>query len=274
MLFFRMRWVILIAVLILRVQGFAQIGENSCRLQLEKANLANEMGNYPTALMRFDSCLIYCSTGIAGIDINTGKARALNGLLQFTEAISAAETALQLARNNCPAALIERAFANFSLHKPDEAKADYNHLEALSSKAKDPKKKAIFLWGMARLNWQIKNLPLAFRQIDQAISLDPANPAFDLLTGDIKAAQGLFPEAMANYNTALSKQADPLLVAKKKAITFTGDMQVKYQIHDAKELRIKLGIEEKKQFCNYWKPLVAAALTNEQEKLYFSFICF
>lgn len=271
-----MRWVILIAVLILKVPVYAQTGENAhnCRSQLEKANLANEMGNYPAALLRFDSCLISCSMGMSGIDINAGKARALNGLHQFTEAISAAKTALQLAHNNCPAALTERALANFSLGNPAEAKADYNQLEALSSKAKDPKKKAILLLGMARLNWKNEDIPLAFRQIDQAISLDPANPAFDLLSGDIKAAQGRFPEAMAYYNSGLSKLADPQLVAKKKAIAFTGDMQVKYQTHDAKELRIKLGIEEKKLFCNYWKPLVADALANEQEKLYFSFICF
>ena len=271
-----MRWVILFAVLILRVPVYAQTGENARRCQelLEKANLANEMGNYPTAGMLFDSCLISCSTGLAGIDINAGKARALNGLHQYPEAISAAETALQLAHNMCPAALTERAFANFSLHKPAEAKTDYNQLESWSSKAKNPKEKAILLAGMARLNWQTEDLPLALRQIDQAISLDPANPAFNILSGDINGAKGRFPEAMANYDIALAKQADPLLVAKKKAIAFTTAKQLKYQTYDAKELRIKLGIEEKKQFCNYWKPLVAAGLANEQEKLYFSFICF
>lgn len=271
-----MRWVILIAVLILKVPVYAQTGENAhrCRAQLEKANLANEMGNYPSALLLFDSCLNSCASGMAEININAGKARTLNGLDQYPEAISAAETALQLAQNNCPAALIERAFANLSLHKPAEAKTDYNQLEAWSSKAKDPKEKAILLLGMARLNCQNEDIPLALRQIDQAISLDPANPAFNILTGDINASKGRLPEAMANYDSALAKKADTLVVAKKKAIAFTTAKQLKYHAHDAKELRIKLGIEEKKQFCNYWKPLVAAGLANEQENLYFSFICF
>ncbi|ULQ51465.1 tetratricopeptide repeat protein [Flavihumibacter fluvii] len=274
-LFRMMQWLILIGELFLFSPCFAQESppSDSCWNFLQKANQANELGHYDAALRLFDTVLQNCKSKVVLIEGNTGKARALNGLLQFPEAISTAETALTLAQKKSFTALFERADAYYATNKIKEATADYTQLENRSLKSTNPKEKAFLLSRIARLNWRQQKKSLAFQQVSKAISLDPGNASYYLLQGDFKSAEGKVAEAMANYDKALTYRANQQLAAQKKAVAFTAAMQQKYQVQDAKELKIKLGISEKQELCDYWKSLFNTGYTYKQEELYFSLIC-
>lgn len=277
MLHFRMKhWLIICGCFFLNSICFSQgtPKPDSCWLQLQKASKANDLGNYDPALRLYDSCLETCKGSMAIIDGNTGKARALNGLQKHNEAIAAAKAALGSAQNKSSAALFERADALFALEQSTAATADYALLDNRSIKSNNPKEKAFIISRLAKLNWRQKKYSQAYQQIAKAISLDPGNASFYLVYGDFYAEEGKQKEAMAKYTNAGDKHADEQVVAKKKAAAYTIAMQMKYKVHDAKELKIKLGISEKQSFCDYWKSLFSTGYSNKQEELYFSLICF
>ena len=277
MLHFRMkRWLLFFSCFVLYSACFSQgtLNPDSCWLQLQKANKANDLGNYEPALRLYDSCLETCKGSMYIIDGNTGKARALNGLEKYDEAIFVAKTALGSAQNKSSTALFEKADALFATGQTTLAIADYNLLEQKSIKSANPKEKAFIISRLARLNWRQQKYSQAYKQIAKAISLDPGNASYYLVYGDFYSADGKLEDAMKIYNVGGDKHADEQVVAKKKAVAYTAAMQLKYKVHDAKELKIKLGISEKQTLCDYWKSLFNTGYTNKQEELYFSLICY
>ncbi|MBZ5858851.1 tetratricopeptide repeat protein [Flavihumibacter profundi] len=276
MLHFRMRrWATILIFLAAYMPGFSQetAKTDNCLDYLKKGNSANELGSYEDALLYFDSLLATCKTSTSLINGNAGKARAMNGLNRYPEAIAAAQSALEKAQNKSVIALFERADAYFAMNKTTEANADYDQLEKRSLKTTNTKEKAFILSKLSMLNLRQNKTSEAIRLVNKAISLDPANPSLFILQGDIKSKSGQLTEAFTYYDRALSNKAEPLLIHKKKADAFTFAMQQKYQVHDAKELRLKMGINEKQEFCELWKNAFSNGYTNKRDELAFSLIC-
>lgn len=270
-----MRWLFLLIGLGLAIPGFSQEIRftDSCWTLLQKAGLANEFGEYESALHLCDSSLRGCKSKLVLTGAYTGKARALNGLKRYPEAIAAADAALSLAKNSSIAALAERAEAHFSAHQDPAGIKDYNTLDHRLQQSTKPREKAFILAKLANLNWLRGNRSLAMKQVNKSISLDPPSASYYQQLGDYKVLDNKIPEALQCFEKAAANHGNEQLLAWKKARAFSLSMQQKYRLHDAKELKIKLRIDEKLAYCEYWKAAFNAGYTNKQDELNFSFIC-
>lgn len=253
-------------------QAGAQQGDR-CISLLTKGDQANELGNFEQALLCFDSVLVECPSRITQLNGLTGKARALNGLNRCSEALPVAASALRLAQQKSVNAVFEQAYARFALQDLPGARADYAMLEKRLSLSHSSREKAFILSRLAILNQRQQKLPEATLLLQKAISLDPANPSMFVLLGDLKIAGQQAEEAFVQYDKAAALRASTVLIAKKKAAGFSTIMQEKYQVKEAKELRLKMGIADKQQYCDLWKALFALGYSNSQEELAFTLIC-
>lgn len=273
MLLFGMNRLVFILLLAITLRpAMAQQGDRCIGL-LTKGDQANELGNFDQALLFFDSVLAECPARITRLNGFTGKARALNGLNRCAEALPVAAAALQLAQQKSVNAVFEQAYARFALQDFPQAQADYALLEKRLSLSRSNREKAFILSRLAILNQRQNKLPEATQLQQKAISLDPMNPSMFVLLGDIKAAGQQLEEAFNQYDKAAVLRATPVLIARKKAVAFTSAMQGKYLVKEAKELRLKMGIADKQQFCDLWKALFALGYSNNQEELAFTLIC-
>lgn len=247
--------------------------EDRCIGLLTKGDEANELGNYEQALLLFDSLLAECPSKITRLNGLTGKAKALNGLARYSEALPVAGAALRLAQQKSVNAVFEQAYAHFALQQLPEAQSGYAQLEKRLSLSRSNREKAFILSRLAILNQRQNKLAEASQLQQKALALDPANPSMFVLLGDIKAAGQQLEEAFNQYEKAEALRASAVLIARKKATAFTSAMQEKYLVKEAKELRLKMGIADKQQYCELWKALFALGYSNNQEELAFTLIC-
>lgn len=99
--------------------------------------------------------------------------------------------------------------------------------------------------------------------------------AFLLRKADLANDSGNLQAALVLYDSLVHscKGKELQEATKKRAATYTAMLQAKYHVHDAKELKIKMGIAEKLEFCTYWKELFNTGYSNKQEELNFSLVC-
>ncbi|GAO42078.1 tetratricopeptide repeat protein [Flavihumibacter petaseus] len=246
---------------------------NKCYKMVQAGNAANDSQQYDEALTTFEKVLSKCSAKDAKEQGNVGKAKALNGLKRYDEAIQAADLAIKASKNTSIAALFEKADAHFNQNNLTAATDDYNAIIALSEKNQNTKDRATIYSKLADLDWKQKKSTEAYQDIDKAIALDPANPAYLIQKGDFKVKEGALKAGFEYYDKALETTSDKPSVYKLRAIAFTNAMQGKHSTRDAKELATRMSAEEKKQFCEEWKRLFDTGYKNVNQDLYYTMIC-
>lgn len=246
---------------------------NKCYKMVQSGNGQNEAGNYSEALQTFEKVIKKCSAKDAKEQGNTGKARALNGLKRYDEAIAAANLAIAASKEQGIAAWFERAEAHYGLQQLSAATEDYNKIISLSEKNRNTTDRASIYAKMAELDWKQHNRDQAYTHIDMAIDLDQNNPAYLVQKGDFRMKQGDLQAGFKLYEEATSISTDKPAMYKMRAFSFTRAMQDKYATRDAKELGNKMTAEEKKQFCAEWKQLFDTGYKDVKQDLYYTMIC-
>jgi tetratricopeptide (TPR) repeat protein len=246
---------------------------NKCMGMLKTGNESNKTGDYEAALKTFETMLSKCTAKDAKEQGNVGKAHALNGLKRHQDAIAAANAAIKASKNTSIAALFERADANYALNQLADAKADYAAITDMSEKNKNVKERAAIFAKLAELDWKQGMKEDAYNNLSKAIELDPENPDYHILRGDLKAKEGDLDDAFENYDKALETSADKQSVYKLRANAFTRAMQDKHSTRDANELKSRMSAAEKERFCGEWKRLFDGGYKNMKEDLYYTLIC-
>jgi tetratricopeptide (TPR) repeat protein len=243
---------------------------DGCTNSLRKAIVANELDNATLAIQLIDSCLATCNNRLHVVVLNTAKAQAFNQLKLFGDALAAAELAIPSSGPDNFEAHGEKAVALYGLHQKPAADMEY---QLLKKKLSHSGKQAVIFTQLAKIEIANSQSSKALAYIQKALVLDASKPDYYLLYGDCAASQNDTTTAMQQYSMALEHHADEQVVLRKKAMAYTRYLQEKYHVHDAKEQRMKMGIAEKQQYCDYWKTLFITGYTNAQEELNFRLIC-
>jgi hypothetical protein len=253
---------------------FAQASSalDSCNMSLQKAIVACELDNAALAIQLIDSCLTQCDNKLHTIPLNTAKAKAFNQLKLFQHALAAAELAVRSTGSTNFEAHGEKAVSLYALHQKPAAELEYQLLKKKLNHP-SPVQRALIFAQLAKIEIANSQPAKALSYIQKAIALDASKPDYYLLYGDWAAGQNDMATAMQQYTGALEHHANEQVVMRKKAMAYTSYLQEKYHVHDAKEQKIKMGIAEKQQFCDYWKTLFITGYTNAQEELNFRLIC-
>ena len=246
---------------------------NSCYNLIKSSDDQNQSGDFSSALANFNEILKKCDAYDAKIPAYAGKARALNGLRQYDEALAAVKEGLKLDKNSIDN-LFEKANAEMGLGMNAEAKTDLQTIISLTEKNKNTSQRATIYAKIAALESHQQQWNDAQTTVQQAISLDPANGDLFILQGDIYSASGNYSSSFASYDKAiniLAYASAPAWKAKIEAIIKM--IQAKYNIHDASGLGAKMSTSEKQNLCGAIKSGLASGLKSMDIEMTQAVIC-
>jgi len=222
---------------------------NSCYNLIKSSGDQNKAGDYSSALANFNEILKKCDAYDAKIPAYAGKAEALNGLHQYSDALSSAQEGLKLDKSSIDN-LFEKAVAELGLGMNTEAKADLQSVISLTEKNKNTAQRASIYAKIAAIESRQKQWAEAQNYVQQAISLDPNNGDLFILQGDIYTSSGNYSSALESYNRAIAVQGNssaPAWTAKVESIIKMN--QAKYGTSDAGILASKMSASEKQDLC-------------------------
>ena len=232
---------------------------NGCYNLIQSSQAQNRAGDYTSALANFNEILKKCDSYDAKEPAYSGKATALNGLGQYSDALAAASEGLKLDKTNIES-LFEKASAELGLGMNAEAKADLQTVVSLTEKNRNTAQRATIYAKMAALDSRQKQFGDAHTNIQQAINLDPNNTDLYVLQGDIYSSAGNFSSAIESYNTAIAKGKNDGSAWKGKSEAMIKMYQSKYGTNDANTLAAKMNAEEKKNLCGTIQSGLAAGM--------------
>ena len=221
---------------------------NGCYNAIESGQQANKSGEYSKALDQFNQVLDQCKAYDAKEKGYAGKAAALNGMQQYTQALEAANQGLVVKQTSIDN-LFEKATAELGLKKSADAKASFATIIDLTQKNQNVKDRATIYAKIAEIDLKQNMYTDALNNVQQAISLDADNLSFYMLRGDIKTAQKDFTGAIADYDLAIAKGKDDTEAWKAKSFTYIKSYQTKYNTTDTKALAGKLSQQDKQVLC-------------------------
>ncbi|MBG9375587.1 tetratricopeptide repeat protein [Panacibacter sp. DH6] len=221
---------------------------NGCYNAIEAGQRANKAGEYSKALDQFNQVLDQCKAYDAKEKGYAGKAAALNGMQQYTQALEAANQGLAINKASIDN-YFEKANAELGLKKSADAKASFAAIIDLTQKNQNVKDRATIYAKIAEIDLKQNMYTDAVNNIEQAIKLDESNVGFYMLRGDIKTAQKDFKGAIADYDFAIAKGKDDYEAWKAKAFTYIKSYQEKYATADTKELARRLSQPDKQILC-------------------------
>ncbi|MHA4807982.1 tetratricopeptide repeat protein [Flavitalea flava] len=222
---------------------------NSCYKAIDEGQTQNKSGNYAAALDNFNMVLQKCDAYDAKEKGFAGKAAALNGMGQYSDALAAANEGLKINKTSI-ANLFERAGAELKLGMSAEAKADLNTITDLTQKNQNVAQRATIYAKMAEIDTRNQMYNEALSNIQQAINLDNSNLDFYMQRGDINTVAGNYPEAIRNYDEAITKGRTDLSPWKSKVATLIKMNQQKYGTNSADVLAKKMNSSEKQTLCS------------------------
>jgi len=221
---------------------------NGCYNLISSGEAHNKSGNYTAALEEFNQVLKKCDAYDAKEKAFAGKASALNGLKQYSDALDAANQGLRIDKTSIDN-LLEKAIAELGLGMPGEAKTDLGAITDLTSKNQHVAQRATIYAKLAEVNTRLHNYDQALHNIEQAISLDNGNLNFYIQWGDINAEAGNFSAAIDNYNEAIAKGKNDAEAWKAKTAAMVKMYQKKYNTDNAGILAKKMNASEKSTLC-------------------------
>ena len=222
---------------------------NSCYNLIQSSQAQNRAGDYSSALANFNEILKKCDSYDAKVPAYSGKAEALNGMHQYSDALAAAQEGLKLDKTNIES-LFEKASAELGLGMNAEGEADLQTIISQTEKNRNTAQRATIYAKMAALDSRQQRYSDALNNIRQAISLDPNNPDLYILQGDIYTSSGNFSSAIVNYNMAISKGKNDGPAWKAKTEAIIKMYQAKYRTNDANTLAAKMNSSEKANLCD------------------------
>ena len=232
---------------------------NGCYNLIQSSQAQNRAGDYASALANFNEILKKCDSYDAKEPAYSGKATALNGLVQYGDALAAANEGLKLDKTNIES-LFEKANAELGLGMNAEAKADLQTVVSLTEKNRNTAQRATIYAKIAALNSRQKQYSEAQTNIQKAISLDPNNLELFVLQGDIYTSGGNYSSALDSYNAAISKGKNDGSAWKGKTEAMIKMYQSKYNTNDATTLGSKMSASEKKNLCGTIQSGIAAGM--------------
>ena len=246
---------------------------NKCYKQVQAGNQQNDQGQYQEALTTFTKVLKDCSTKDAKEEGNVGKAIAFNGLKQYDEAVTAAESAIKVSKQTNVMAYYARSYAYNNLGMTEDAKADVVKITDLTKKNKNIKARATMFAQLAHLDFQLNKLAEADTNLTKAIELDPANPAFFVQKGDMMIKINNYDDAFTAYDKVLELGKNDLEIYQIRTEARLKQMQQKYVTSDIKELSARMTKQEKSTLCADMKKALDMGLRNLQLDLLATMIC-
>jgi tetratricopeptide (TPR) repeat protein len=176
---------------------------NGCYNALKAASASNDAGDYSNALNQYNQVLSQCKAYDAKEQAYAGKAEALNGLQQYNDALEAANAGLKISSTSVEN-MFQKASAELGLGMSTEAKNDFSKVIDMTSKNRNVKDRATIYGKIAELDLRQEMYSDAMNNVQTAITLDNANPDFQILKGDIYLAQNDYTNALAAYNASIA----------------------------------------------------------------------
>lgn len=222
---------------------------NGCYNAINSGQAQNKAGNYTAALDNFNNVLNKCDAYDAKEKAYAGKAEALNGLKQYSDAMTAANAGLKINPSSIDN-LFGRANAEMATGMIDNAKADLNTIIDLTAKNRNIADRATIYSKVAEAEMRQQLFSDALQNINQAISMDNTNLSFYMQRGDINVAAGNLPTALGNYDEAISRGRNDAEAWKARTTTLIKIDQQKYGTDNASTLGKKLSPADRQSLCN------------------------
>lgn len=264
--------IIALSLLVTQCKSGLVTMSNSCYKAIDEGQAQNKAGNYSAALDNFNTVLQKCNAYDAKEKGFAGKAAALNGMGQYSDAMAAANEGLKINKTSI-ANLFERADAELKLGMSADAKADLNTITDLTQKNQNVAQRATIYAKMAEIDTRNRMYNEALSNIQQAINLDNGNLDFYMQRGDINTAAGNYSEAMRNYDEAITKGKTDVSPWKSKVATLIKMNQQKYNTNSADMLAKKMSGSEKQTLCNSIREAQAKGMKDMTIDLTQSAIC-
>ncbi len=246
---------------------------NKCYDKVKAGNQLLDSTRFEDALNKFTDVLANCTTKDAKEQGQVGKARALNGLERYNEAVEAASNAITVSKSTNVMAYYNRSYAYRKLGQDDEAKADLQKVTDLTAKNKNVKARATMFADMANMDLQDAMYEDAKNNIATAIQLDGKNPDFYVLKGDIYAKENSYDEAFTNYDSAVSLGKNDAAMYQIRTNSRIKQMQGKYKTTNANELASKMSASDKSLICKELNKANELGMKNMQLDFFAAMIC-
>jgi tetratricopeptide (TPR) repeat protein len=222
---------------------------NGCYDLINHGQQQTKAGNYSTALDDFNKVLQKCDAYDAKEKAYAGKAGALNGMNQYSDALDAATRGLAVNKSSLDN-LFEKASAEMGLGNYTGARADLNTLSQLTGKNRNTAQRATLYSKMAEVDTRQQQYPQALQDMQQAIAMDNTNLKFYMQLGDIQVAAGNYPAAISNYQEAIDKGKNDAEAWKARTTTLLKLYQGKYNTTDAGVLARKISAADRQTLCS------------------------
>lgn len=245
-----------------------------CRAQVEAANQMNYADDYAGALAAFDAVVKKCDSKDGKEAVQVGRAHALNGMGNHTEAIAAADAA-QAAFPNRESldAYFERAYAEEKMGNMEAATADYNHIIELTEKNENVAERATIYTKVADLNYKAGKTAEAETYLAKAMELDPGKPDYHVLRGDWAVHDGDYDAAFAEYDQAVAMGLTGAGMYEIRAEARMKQVQDKYGTTKAQELRSQMSPAETEQVCSEVTKALELGLMDPKLDMFSALVC-
>jgi tetratricopeptide (TPR) repeat protein len=222
---------------------------NGCYDLISQGQAQNKAGNYSAALDNFNKVLQKCDAYDAKEKAYAGKAAALNGMGQYSDAQEVATNGLNINKNSLDN-LFEKVNAEMGIGNYSGARADLNAMMQLTARNQNITQRATLYAKLAEVDMRQQQFDQALQDIRQAMSLDNSNLHFLMQQGDIHVAADNYPAAIDSYTEAISRGKNDAEAWKAKTTTLIKLYQQKYKTSDAGTLAKKINSADRQTLCN------------------------
>lgn len=244
-----------------------------CRESVASGDAMNAAGNHQDALNLFTSIAEECDTKDGSEVVQVGLAQAHNGLGQYNEAIAAADMALEVSKQDSLGAFHEKAVALEAQGDLQGAKDQYLAIIGLTENNVDTAARANNYAKVADLEYRSGNRQSADEYLDQAIELDPENPAYNVQRSDWATNEGDAARATAELDAAAAKGgSSPEMYAIQFESSFKS-MQDKYGTDNVQALRSSMTPAETESICRDASAAIDSGLANMQIDMFAALVC-
>ena len=244
-----------------------------CRAQVDAANGMNEDGQYAEALAAFDAIVKKCDTKDGKEAVQVGRAHALNHLGRHSEAMDAANAALEVTKDKSLFAHFERAYAEEQMGDMAAAKADYDRIIELTEKNENVAERATIYAKVADLNSKAGKTAEAEEYLAKAMELDPSNADFYVMKGDWGVRAGDYDAAFAAYDQAVAMGHTGAAMYEIRAEARLKQVQDTYGTTNTQELRARMTPDETRQVCAEITRALELGLKNMQLDMFAALVC-
>jgi tetratricopeptide (TPR) repeat protein len=246
---------------------------SECRESVASGDAMNAAGNHQDALNLFTSIAEECDTKDGREAVQVGLAQAHNGLGQYNEAIAAADQALEVSDQDSLGAFHEKAVALEARGDLQAAKDQYLAIIGLTENNVDTAARAKNYAKVADLEYRSGNRQSADEYLDQAIELDPDNPAYNVQRSDWATNEGDATRAAAELDAAAAKGGSS---PEMYAIRFESNlksMQEKYGTDNVQALRSSMTAAETESICGDARAAIDSGLADMQIDMFAALVC-